>query len=244
MNREPHRGADSIAAEAIRRTWPTASPATVERLVRASSVREKIRGALLRHGERPSRVALVLSGTFVGTWIAPDGRIAEGHIVDVDASGPGQFVGVSTLNGAPIVSGIDALTPVTMLVWMSDEFRAITDHDLAVSLDLLDRSIAAIQVLNRLMQLRAFTAAASRLAGVLLQYEALCFGSTPPVGRGQLSALAGVSPQMVSRILRRWEAAAILRRVGAAGLELLDRDALEAEAPPVTDFPTPDPPAG
>jgi hypothetical protein len=44
---------------------------------------------------------------------------------------------------------------------------------------------------------------------------------------------------MVSRILRKWEAAAIVRRVGASGLELLDRAGLEAEAAPLDDFPRP-----
>jgi hypothetical protein len=42
---------------------------------------------------------------------------------------------------------------------------------------------------------------------------------------------------MVSRIFRKWEAAAIIRLVGASGLELLDRMALEAEAAPLDDFP-------
>jgi hypothetical protein len=80
------------------------------------------------------------------------------------------------------------------------------------------------------------------LAGVLLHYEAFCFGDAPLVARGQLSALAGVTPQMVSRIFRNWEAASIVRRVGSSGLELLDRNALEAEAAPLDDFPVPEPP--
>jgi len=241
---EPSERVDSVATEAIRRTWPMASTETVARLVRASSVVEKASGTLLAQGERPSRVALVLSGTYVGAWTAPDGRIADGSIVHASMSEPGQFVGVTTLRGAPIVSGIDAVTPVTMLTWLSDEFRAITDSDLGVSLELLDRSIYAIPLLNHLMQLRTFTTAASRLAGVLLQYEALYFGDVPRVARGQLSALAGVTPQMLSRIVRKWEGAAIVRRVGASGLELLDRVALEAEAAPLSDFPPPDPTRG
>jgi CRP-like cAMP-binding protein len=234
--------AKAVATEAITRTWPMASPETTARLVRASSVVEQAGGTLLAQGERPSRVALVLTGTFVGTWTAPDGRVADGGIVHATLSEPGQFVGVTTLRGAPIISGIDAVTPVTMLTWPSDAFRAIAESDLEVSLELLDRCIYAIQLLNHLMQLRTFTTAASRLAGVLLTYEAFCFGDAPLMARGQLSALAGVTPQMVSRIFRRWEAAAIVRRVGPSGLELQDRVALEAEAAPLKDFPAPDPP--
>jgi CRP-like cAMP-binding protein len=219
-----------------------ASPETVGRLVRAGSFAEGARGTLLAQGERPSRVALVLSGTFVGTWTAPDGRVADGGIVQAEASGPGQFIGVTTLRGAPIISGIDAVTPVTMITWLSDEFRTITDSDLEVTREMLERSIYAIEVLNHLMQLRTFTTAASRLAGVLVRYEALCFGKAPSMARGQLSNLAGVTPQMVSRILRKWEAAAIVRRVGPSGLALLDRGALEAEAASLADFPPPTPP--
>jgi CRP-like cAMP-binding protein len=240
--RESARRAESVAAEAISRTWPTASPETTARLVRASSLVENAGGTLLAQGEQPSRVALVLSGTYVGTWTAPDGRVADGGIVHASLSGPAQFVGVTTLGGAPIISGIDAVTPVTMLTWPSDEFRAITESDLGVLHELLDRCIYALQLLNYLIQLRTFTTATSRLAGVLLQNEALCFGDAPLMARGQLSSLAGVTPQMVSRIFRKWEARAIVRRLGASGLELLDRDALEAEAAPVKEFPAPDPP--
>jgi CRP-like cAMP-binding protein len=231
--------AASVAADAIRRTWPMASPGTVDKLVRASSLTEHARGSLLVQGEHPARVALVLGGTFVGTWKAPDGRVADGGIVHASMSGPGQFVGVTTLRGAPIISGIDAVTPVTMLTWLSDDFSAITESDLGVTIELLDRSIWAIQLLNYLMQVRVFTTAASRLAGVLLVNEAYCFGTAPLLARGRLSNLAGVTPQMVSRIFRKWEAAGIVRRVGTSGLELRDRVALEAEAAPLEDFPVP-----
>jgi CRP-like cAMP-binding protein len=234
--------AESVAAEAIKRTWPMASPDTIARLTRASTFVEKASGTILAQGERPSRVALFLDGTFVGTWTSPDGRVADGGIVRAGVSGAADFVGVTTLRGAPIISGIDAVTPVTLLTWPSEAFGAITDSDLAVTRELLDRCIFAIQFLNHLVQLRTFTTAASRLAGVLLQYEAYCFGAAPLMPRGQLSAVAGVTPQMVSRILRKWEAAAIVRRVGPSGLELQDRVALEAEAAPLKGFPPPDPP--
>lgn len=238
-SRQPARRAESVAAEAIARTWPMASPKTIARLVRASSLIEDASGTLLAQGEQPSRVALVLSGTFVGTWTAPDGRVADGGIVQANASEPGRFVGVTTLRGAPIISGIDAVTPVTMLTWLSDEFRAITDSDLGVVNELLDRCIYALQLLNHLMQQRTFATATSRLAGVLLENEDFCFGEAPQLPRGQLAPLAGVTPQMVSRIFRKWEAAAIVRRLGASGLELLDRVALEAEAAPLEGFPPP-----
>jgi CRP-like cAMP-binding protein len=235
-SRPPNVRRDSIASAAIRQTWPMASEDTVVGLVRACAVVERANGPIMAVGERPSRVALILSGTIVSTWSAPDGRIAYDGLF-----GPGQLFGVTTQTGGAIVSGIDALTTVTMLAWPSREFRAIANSDLALALDLLDRCVYAIQLVNHLVQLRTFTTAASRLAGLLLQYEEFVFSTDAPlVARGQLSALAGVTPQMVSRILRRWEASGILRRVGPSRLELLDRNALAAEATPLDAFPAPD----
>ena len=100
----------------------------------------------------------------------------------------------------------------------------------------------AIHALNRMIKLRTFTTAASRLAGLLLQYEAFCFSKEAPLlPRRHFAQMAGVTPQMVARIFRTWEAAAVIRRVGVSGIELLDRSALEAKASPLSDFPAPDP---
>ena len=234
----PAKPTDAIASEVIQRTWPQASPVTVARLVGTSSViATKARGTIIAEEESPARVGLLLTGTMVAVWSAPDGRI-----VYVGLYGPGQFVGMTTLTGVPTDTGVDALTDATILVWPSDAFRAIANADPALSLDLLDHLVYGTQVLIHLIRLRAFTPAASRLAGLLLRYEAFCFATDLPlVARGQLPALAGVTPQMLGRILRKWEAAAIVRRVGSSGLELLDRDALEAEAAPLADFPPPEP---
>lgn len=213
-----------------------ASPETLARLVRASSIVEKARGTLIEEGERPARIALVLSGTITATWSAPDGRMVHAGLY-----GPGQFIGMATLTGVPTATGIYALTRATILAWKSDEFRAIAEDDRALFRDLFDHLVFGAEVLVNLIRLRTFTPAASRLAGLLLQYEAFVFSTDAPlVPRRELPALAGVTPEMVSRIFRKWEAAAIVRRVGATGLELLDRSALAAEAAPLDDFPPPE----
>jgi CRP-like cAMP-binding protein len=216
--------------------WPAIAPETADRLVRAATILEASQGTIMSEAERPSRVGVVLSGAFVATWSAPDGRI-----VYVGIYGPGQFLGVASLSGAPNVIGVEVITPVKILCWNSGEFREIAESDPKLALDLLDRAIYAVQALNHLIKVRAFTTSASRLAGLLLQYEAMFFsGDTPLVPRRRLPALAGVTPEMVTRILRGWEAAGILRRVGASGLKLIDRAALEAEAASFRDFPGPD----
>jgi hypothetical protein len=53
VSAEPSKRVDSVATEAIRRTWPMASTETVARLVRASSVVEKASGTLLARESAP-----------------------------------------------------------------------------------------------------------------------------------------------------------------------------------------------
>jgi CRP-like cAMP-binding protein len=214
-----------------------ASANTIARLIQTASVVHTGPGLIFSEADSPSRVGLVLRGTVAATWSAPDGRSIYAGLY-----GHGLFLGTATLSGGPAVVGIEGLTDVTMLRWSSREFRQILASDLAMALDLLDRSVYAIQALNQLIKVRAFTTARSRLAALLLQYESLCFSTDAPlVPRGQLSALAGVTPRMVSTILRQWEAAGIVRRIGASRLELADRCALEAEAAPLDAFQPPDP---
>ena len=235
--RHPDRRADSIVTDVIEQTWPMASAQSIARLVRAASVVECAHGTIMPEAELPSRVALVLRGTVVATWSAPDGRSVYAGLY-----GPGQFIGLGTLSGASLTVGMDALTPVTILAWRSGEFRNVVDCDPALALDFLDRGVYAIHALNRLIKLRTFTTAASRLAGLLLQYEAFCFSKEAPLlPRRHFAPMAGVTPRMARTILRKWEAAAVIRRVGASGLELLDRSELEAEASPLSEFPAPDP---
>ena len=227
------------SVEAIRRAWPMASPGTIDELARAASVIRSIKASLMSEGERPSRVGLVLSGTVAATWNAPDGRMLFAGIY-----GTGQFMGLATLAGATMTVGIHALAPVVLLTWDSQRFRSIADADPAMTANLLDRAVFATQALNHQIKVRSFTSARSRLAGLLIKYEGLCFSErTPLVPRGQLDALASVTTRMVRRILRDWEAARIVARVGSSGLVLLDRDALVAEAAPLADFPAPDPAA-
>jgi CRP-like cAMP-binding protein len=136
------------------------------------------------------------------------------------------------------------VTAVTLLSWDSRQFRRIAAADPALMDNLLDRAVFAVHLLTHLGKVRAFTTARSRLAGLLIRYEPLCFSNdTPQIPRTQFGALTGVTPRMVNRILRTWEVAGTIKRVGASGLVLLDRGALVAEAAPLADFPAPDPTA-
>ena len=135
--------------------------------------------------------------------------------------GPGQFIGLAALADGQLA------------------FKQIAAADTPMLIDLLHRAIFVIHVLNYLIKVQTFTSARSRLAALLLLYEPICCGRDPLVPRGQLSAMAGVSSRMVSKILREWESAGIIRRFGRAGLDIGDRIALEAESAPLAAFPPP-----
>jgi CRP-like cAMP-binding protein len=223
--------------EAIRRAWPLASPETIDELSQTASIVRTLPSTLISEGERPGRIVLVLEGHVVATWNAPDGRT-----VFAGLEGPGQYLGIATLAGSPMSVGIDAVTAVTLLTWDSRRFRHIAAADPAMIGQLLDRAVFAVHGLTHLGKVRTFTTARARLAGLLIQHEQLCFSNhAAPIPRSQLGALAGVTPRMVSRIVRDWEKAGIVRRVGASGLVLLDRAGLATEAAPLADFPAPSP---
>jgi CRP-like cAMP-binding protein len=187
--------------------------------------------------EAPARIAIILAGTVVATWEAPDGRRLFAGVY-----GPGQFMGAATLAGGPTTVGIEALTPIRLLEWRSEDFRGIAAQDSAFLADLLTRTVFAIHALNHMIKLRVFTTARARLAALLLEHEQLIFSrGRPLLPMSQLAALAGVTPRMVSRIMHGWEEDAVLRRSGRAGLVLLDRARLIAEAAPLELIEAPDP---
>jgi CRP-like cAMP-binding protein len=236
-NEIPAAPIEPLVAEAIRRAWPMVSPKTTDDLIRTASVVRSSRAPLIAEDERPSRIGLVVSGTVVFTWSAPDGRTMFAGFY-----GPGQVMGLATLAGATATTGTDPLTAVTALTWDSRRFREIADADSALMGNLLDRAIFTGHALNHQIKLRTFTTARSRLARMIVRYERLFIAEgTALVPRTQLGALAGVTARMANRILHDWEAAGIVARVGLTGLVLLDRVALEAEAAPLADFPEPDP---
>ena len=85
----------------------------------------------------------------VGTWIAPDGRVAEGGICRRSALRTRAVPrGSTTLRGAPVISRIAAVLRWSLLTWQSDEFRTIAESDVGVLLGLLDYCVYALQLLD------------------------------------------------------------------------------------------------
>jgi CRP-like cAMP-binding protein len=224
-------------ADAVRAYWPSIAPESVRALVAAATSIVVSPGPVYVEGEGPPKLAIVMAGTVAATWAVPDGRTMFAGIY-----GPGQLMGAATLAGGPTTVGIDALTPGRMIEWESTTFREIAAADPAFLQDLLARTVYAIRALNHLIKIRAFSGARARLASTLLRYEPLVFSARRPLlPRNQYSALAGVTPRMISRILRDLEAAGVVRRSGAEGLVLIDRARLEGEAAPLDVFSPPDP---
>ena len=108
-------------------------------------------------------------------------------------------------------------------------------------LDIVDRLVRGLRLALSLLEKQTFATASARLASFLLRHEDLVFSaSSPRILRSQLAALVGVSREMSSRILRRWERAGIIRRAARGRLVLVDRRRLEQEAAGADDLaPTP-----
>jgi CRP-like cAMP-binding protein len=205
---------------------PRAAERTRSRLAAAAATREARPGVIFRAGEAVDLCVLVLAGHAAMTMTSRDGRTALIRVV-----GAGEFVGL------PNPLGLEALDEVSLAVWPSVQFAEASGDDPAVWRDLVNVVAGRERDAVALLGLVTFETARARLALFLLRYEHLAFASErPPLSRSKLAGLAGVSAQMARRILRAWEDAGIMRRVGKGGLVLVDRGALGAQAAAMTDY--------
>ena len=169
---------------------------------------------------------LVLEGHVAVLQRSPDGRVAI-----LGVYGQGGLIGLATIDGVHQSAALEALDDVVMATWPALTVREVAAQDPGMLLDVVDQLVTRARGAMFLLERQTFATASMRLASSLLRNERLIFAGGPPViARSRLAGLAGVSREMASRILRRWERADIIRRVGQTGLVLMDRQRLEAEA--------------
>jgi CRP-like cAMP-binding protein len=213
-------------ADWLRSTFPRASAASITRLIETHASRRALPGR-----SRPARsgkpeIVLVLDGHVAIVQNAPDGREAFLGVV-----GRGTIVGLATLNGETASVATEALDPVVFATWPAELVREIAQRDPGMMLDVVDHLVHAVRLALVLLEQGRFATASARLASFLLRHEDLVFsGRRPRILRSQLAAAAGVSREMSGRILRRWERAGIIRRIGKTRLALVDRQGLALEA--------------
>jgi CRP-like cAMP-binding protein len=173
---------------------------------------------------------LVVEGHVAFAQYAPDGRVSY-----LGVYGSGTFVGLATVDGEEQPLELEALGPVVMLGWPAELVRTIAQGDPGFLIDLVDHLAYRVRLGLLLLQRQTFAPARARLASFLLRNESLVSAPTSRLLRRHMAALAGVSREMVGRILRRWEREGIVERVDG-GLVLVDRDRLEEEAAAADDL--------
>jgi CRP-like cAMP-binding protein len=215
-----------LVAESLRTVFPRATSESIRRLLAIHTLRAFGPGFLDDTRSSGPEILLVLEG-----HLAVVQRIADGREAILGVYGPGGIAGLAMIDGVQQTAAFEALDDVVVAVWSSASVRDIAKADLGMLLDIVDLLVARVRGAMFLLERQTFTTASMRLASALLRNEALAFATARPrFVRSQLAALAGVSREMTGRIMRRWERAGIVRRVGPTGLVLVNRSRLEAEA--------------
>ncbi|TAK02648.1 MAG: Crp/Fnr family transcriptional regulator [Chloroflexota bacterium] len=170
---------------------------------------------------------LVTSGAVARLAKAADGRdIAYGILRE------GELGGISNLANELLGTlSLVAWTEVTAIRWGRDTVRRLARADGGLALDLLDRAVGLVEALALELEIFASESACQRTARVLLRYPDLLFDpDRAALTRTNLTTLMGASREMMERCLRDLEARRIVVRTGAAGLVLLDEEALRLAA--------------
>ena len=213
-------------AESLRSVFPRSTSESIGRLLEIHTLRALGPGYLDDTRSSGPEILLVLDG-----HLAVVQRIADGREAILGVYGPGGIAGLAMIDGVQQTAVFEALDDVVLAVWSATLVRDIAKADLGMLLDIVDLLVARVRGAMFLLERQTFTTASMRLASALLRNEALAFATARPrFVRSQLASLAGVSREMTGRIMRRWERAGIVRRVGPTGLVLVNRSRLEAEA--------------
>lgn len=176
-------------------------------------------------------IALVHLG-YAGTWRSdPDGRAQL-----VALNGPGELAGLLALGPHRRPASLVALTPGQATIWPAQTVLDLAERDPGLAADLLQQSLHAAERLLTRLEHVGFDPVARRLARLLWQRRDVLFDARRPLlTRTELADLAGATREMTDRVIRDLEREGIVRRVGRAGLVLVDEDALREHAAPEAD---------
>lgn len=125
---------------------------------------------------------------------------------------------------------VTALTESEVCLFARADFEAAAQRHPGLGLALLHRAQDDLHDARALLDLSRRPAARARVAGLLLAFaraasDSPCHAAQAvelPLGRGEMAAMLGLTIETVSRQLGSLEAAGVIRRVGARGVELLD----------------------
>ena len=195
-------------------------------LIRQARVRPFRRHEHVLSQSHDPLLTLVLDG-HLGAWRSD----ADGHRQMITIAGPGELVGVFSLQpGAPSVDLV-GLNRGTAALWPGDLVMALARTDAGLAVGLLAHALrGTARLLNRLEHV-TFDNVSRRLAAILwMRRELLFHARRPLLSRPQLADLAGTSREMAGRVIRDFEQRGLIARVGGTGLVLLDPVGLRAAA--------------
>jgi CRP-like cAMP-binding protein len=216
---------DLLLRDILRATFPRAQDRSIERLVATQAVLAAERGGGVGALFDGREIGLILSGQIATAQTAPDGRVSY-----LGVYGSGTLVGLPAVDGEGPSVDVEALDPVRLATWPADLIRDIAVQDTGLLLDVVDHLAYRVRFGLHLLERQTFAPARARLASFLIRNVELVFTPGSRLLRRQMAAMAGISQEMLGRILRRWEREGIVRRDRPSRLTLLDRARLEQEA--------------
>ncbi len=208
------------------------SPVERAEFARQGHSRKLAKGeTLFAAGESAQRCATLIRGALK---IATSD--AEGNESILSLVHPSGFIGELF---APFPSyEVTALTDSEVCLFSRSAFEEAATRHPALGLALLHRAQEDLHDARALLDLSRRRSAGARLAGLLLAFaraasDSPCHASRLvelPLSRGEMAGMLGLTIETVSRQLGALEAAGVIRRHGARGIEVLDPPRLAAHA--------------
>ena len=208
------------AREELRRRlmskFVTASPDSIEALVRLAKFRSVAPGERVYGQGEPVLLTLILSGNAISQRTTEDGRLFMFAIGTA-----GLLFGYSAVSGLSSSVEILALTACEVAQWSGRDVRPLFERDPALALTALDSHSASLHLAIEEIERFLHQDARGRVVRILDRYRNLFFGESPILNRGHLTGLVGTTREMTGRVLRQLEREGTVARVGRNGLVLL-----------------------
>lgn len=174
----------------------------------ASSKRVAAGDVLVRQGEPPHSIFMVLNGRFKATQITPEGRQ-----VVVRLAGPGDLVGhVSVFMEKPYPATPSAAADSIVLSWSPSIFKGLMARHPALSLAVVRNMGKFIEDAHTRLRESSTERAERRIAHVVLRLARQAgrpidrgVEITFPITRQDIALMTGATLYTVSRVLSAWE---------------------------------------
>ena len=206
-------------------------PPTLARIAAATRPESHEEGGLVaRQGEPCRAFFCVLEGAVRLFRLRPDGRE---HVLHRVAAGSSFAEAAAlTMPNYP-ASAAAAATPTRLLAVAREPFLRLFDGDPSIGRRMVaSLSARLVHLVGRVEELSALSAGA-RLARVLLDLPSRADGSSLrvelPLAKKDLAAQLGITPETLSRLLRRWQDRRVVS-IDGARVEILDAARLIALA--------------